>query len=241
MDLVSTHHGEYPIGTVFADATYKDLRNIHIRALLLSFRPLHCDTPLWETERLQLDPQPRRVAADAECIALSYKSPSGTLTRRWVDPVRGFIVIQETSHYPDGQRFSQVDIHYSKDPDFGWIPSAWEGSLFGAGSGRVLQTSDSIVTDYALNVPIPDHTFRIDFPIGTFVHDQKRAESYVVQEGARKRFVSSSDLEAGLSYHDLMQDSSSGTWTWRSWLTITGLLLVTAVIWRACRRRVCSH
>lgn len=84
--------------------------------------------------------------------------PSGWKTILWIEPERDFIVRRYVLAF-EQKRIVDVDIDYTRDPRWGWIPSAWRVTEMLA-DGSTRQVSAARVTSYTVNVPIGAEEFR---------------------------------------------------------------------------------
>jgi hypothetical protein len=88
----------------------------------------------------------------------------------WLDPARDYVVLRE-HRMIGGQDHSRIDISYRSDPKIGWIPSGWKEAVIGD-QGTFDDLVVSKVTEFAINEPLQDSTFRIVFPKGTILVTQ---------------------------------------------------------------------
>jgi hypothetical protein len=88
----------------------------------------------------------------------------------WVDPAREYIVLREHVVL-NGQDYSRMDTSYRRDLKFGWIPNAWNFSSVG-NRGTWLHSETATVTAYAINEPMHESIFQVEFPKGAQVTDE---------------------------------------------------------------------
>jgi len=84
--------------------------------------------------------------------------PSGWKTMLWVEPERGFLVSRYAVFFE--QRWMvDVDIDYTQDAQWGWIPSGWRiTEMLADGSRRLVSTAT--VSSYSINEPVSIQEFR---------------------------------------------------------------------------------
>jgi outer membrane lipoprotein-sorting protein len=100
--------------------------------------------------------------------------------RAWVDPERDYVVVRWELIRPDGTVILRTRLQYAEDDDHGWVPSGWELSMLDA-EGNAGETYEATIRDYEIGLELTRDDFRIRFPIGTTVYDDRTKEFYVVQ------------------------------------------------------------
>jgi hypothetical protein len=178
-----------PTGEIADDDAADVGRGVGLGPLRLVFRPF--DETIGHADRKKLVLTDRTAVADGrECIVLQQGDQT-----YWVDPKRSFLPLRYSRVFL-GETVDQNDIHYTQDKDLGWIPTSWDlirffptGSEAGKSGSKFSHTESGKVTEYKINSPIPESTFQLDIPPGTWVHDSIRKESYFVREGGKRRPV----------------------------------------------------
>lgn len=98
------------------------------------------------------------------CTIVIASEPRSDHVFYWLDPNRDYIVLRE-HRMADGREYSRTEISYRSDKQLGWIPTGWKEAVVDEHGGfDDLVTSQ--VTELVVNEPLPESTFRIDFPKG---------------------------------------------------------------------------
>ena len=84
--------------------------------------------------------------------------PSGWKTILWIEPERDFLVARYLVLF-EQRTIVDIDIDYTRDARWGWIPSAWRVTeMLSDGTKRLVSTAR--VTSYSINTPIDPREFR---------------------------------------------------------------------------------
>jgi hypothetical protein len=135
-----------------------DAQNLDTRVILLAFRPLD---PVMG--HLLLD---RAVTNEARTfyrgrsifLLEERHDPSGWKTVLWIEPERDFTIARFIVLF-EQKWIVDIDIDYTQDERWGWIPSAWRVTqMLADGSKRLVSTA--AVTRYSVNAAIPAERFR---------------------------------------------------------------------------------
>jgi hypothetical protein len=91
------------------------------------------------------------------------------------------------------------------------VPTAWTTGLFGR-ADSIAQGWQTTSVKYKLNETIPDSTFQLSYPPGTWVRDYITNETYILLEGGKKRPILPGEFD-GKNYEELLHSkpASSGT------------------------------
>lgn len=147
-----------PPAAIQQSSSSADAQNLDTRAILMACRPLD---PLLGHRLID-----RAVTNNAR---LSYKGkstflleerhdPSGWKTVLWIEPERDYIVSRFVVAF-EQKPIIDIDIDYSNDPRWGWLPNGWRVTeMLADGSRRVV--SPAKVTSYRINEPIGIEEFR---------------------------------------------------------------------------------
>ena len=119
----------------------------------------------------------------------------------WVDPERAFVPVRYV-HTRGVARTQEVEIQYSQDKKSGWIPVSWRLMLFDSNGSLVCGISTK-VTESQVNQPLPETTFQVALPPGTWVHDYAKKETYILREGGKRRPVLPGEFD-GTNYEQLL-------------------------------------
>jgi hypothetical protein len=107
-----------------------------------------------------------------------YTAPGRAQTLYWLAPDKEYVV-RRVRDVEALQVTRQTDIRYRRDDAVGWLPSDWTLTEYGR-DGRTLVTTTVTAAAVRLNEPVPDGTFRVNFPPGTLVSDSAIGKSYRV-------------------------------------------------------------
>jgi hypothetical protein len=135
-----------------------------------------------------------------------------------------------------------IDISYSNDSEHGPIPEKWMIRQYEEDS-QIAQQEEVLVRTSELNANIDSSEFRIEFPVGTMVQDERARNHYIVRAGGAKRLITMQELTSRISYEQL-RDSEPGAafLPRRSTFAIVMLVLTTIVvlvlIWLSIRKRM---
>jgi hypothetical protein len=146
-----------PPATVQRTEGNVDAQNLDTRAILLAFRPL--DTVMGSLLLERAVTNLGRTFHRGRSIFLLEErhDPTGWKTILWIEPEREFLVSRFTVAF-EQKWIVDVEIDYSEDARWGWIPSGWRVTEMAAdGSRRVV--SEATVSSYAINQPIPSDRF----------------------------------------------------------------------------------
>jgi hypothetical protein len=241
--------GGGPVGTgaILSQPVFDDALNVHLKAITLCLRPLDPNfdggAPLSDFEIVSRDD-----AVDGRsCMLLRQRadaSKHNVVFLLYVDPERDFVVLRWATEV-DGKLWAQLDIAYAQDAVIGWVPSGW--NLF-MPRGTNPERYTCTVTDYALNEPLSDKLFVIDFPPGTYVVNRASGEQYLLRDGGEKRFIAPAE-KGRATWGELMATDygkagirtipqrPDRTLFRLAWMTIAGLLALGILVYLVKRRR----
>jgi hypothetical protein len=149
---------DHPPATMLQSSANVDAQNLDTRPILMAFRPLDAVMGHRLIDRAVTNEARTFYRGKSTFLLEERHDPSGWKTILWIEPERDFIVSRymlsfEQNHIVD------IDIDYSRDARWGWIPSGWRVTeMLSDGSKRV--TSVAKVTSYNINVPIGTEEFR---------------------------------------------------------------------------------
>ena len=204
MSLTDGKVGVQSVGIIHAPQAYDDIRNIHLLAVTLCLRPL--DPSFHGGVQLSdFDVVSRNETIDNRpCVLLRQRSGAsegGIVHLLYVDPAREYVVLRWAEQV-NGQLSAQIDITYASDRTIGWVPSAW--SLVLMSSGVITERATDSVNEYALNEPLSDKLFAINFPAGTYVDDRPAGTKYLLKHGGEKRLIAPVERRRGATWEQLM-------------------------------------
>lgn len=174
------------------------------------------------------------------------RSPESHSAALWVDPSRECSV-QRYILSMGGKVRLQLNIDYTRDEQYGFVPSAWEIARLDPGGNPRESVSASVVS-FVLNRRIPVEEFQLNFPAGTLVTDLKSDSArgrtqYIVREEGAKRLVTEEET-FNASYEQLLNTETGmalgvqppTTRKYLAGLLIGALIVVLALTWRQVRR-----
>lgn len=140
---------------------------------LLGFlRPVSPTVPP-DDEKLVVD-QIDTLNGDLRCIVVK-----DGLNRFWLDPARGFVIVKWQSFNQQSVVVIQADIVYKRHSNLGWIPASWKVDWLRG--GKTIDNSNEVCdVTIECDVNAEDDPFRIQFPSGARVYNQRTGEQYVV-------------------------------------------------------------
>lgn len=167
--------------------------------IMIVFRPFDRAMSHFDPANLRLTTE-RGMVDGRSCIV--FRQRNGDYVRSvWVDNARDFVPVRYVSG-PRGRTSIQIDISYSNDPRYGWIPTSWNIALMDA-HGGIEESWDTRSVKYELNEIIPDSAFQLAFPPGTMVRDSIAKGNYLVLENGEKRPVLPGEY-TGKNYEELL-------------------------------------
>lgn len=170
-------------GNIYASMEYKDRESGYLAPVLLLYRWNALDGFNIDFNRLKLSPT-RSIYKETECCVLSTPIGDGIQRELWVD----------LSHDHNLRRFVEYDrlgkIRFELGLDYGpngdhpesWIASHYRNeSLSSAIEGSVKR--------WETDIPVRSERFRIEFPVGTVVYNEKTKQHFEVLPNGGKRDV----------------------------------------------------
>jgi hypothetical protein len=149
---------DHPPATMLQTSANVDAQNLDTRPILMAFRPLDAVMGHRLIDRAITNQSRTFYRGKSTFLLEERHDPSGWKTLLWIEPERDFIVSRymvsfEQNHIVD------IDIDYSRDARWGWIPSGWRVTeMLSDGSRRLVAVAK--VTSYSINVPIGTEEFR---------------------------------------------------------------------------------
>jgi hypothetical protein len=159
----------------------------------------------------------------------------------WVDIRRKACLMRYVWLNNDRTPHMTIDISYTDDATHGPVPTKWTVRQYE--QGAVLAQQEEVkVSSYELNTAIDADEFRITFPVGAVVTDQRTSELFIVREGGKKRPISPREQSSGISYQQLLNSEPDEAFGGgRSTLAIVMLVLtvfvIIVLIWLSVRQR----
>ncbi len=216
-----------PEAVIFPEQTFSEKHNLYIRPILLLCRPLTEGGLDIQLETYRVEPK-RSVVDTRECVVLTEVAgsrPGGLQNVMWLDPQAAYIPLQfiEKVH---GHNTIQIAMHYSEDASHGWLVTKWTVSWLNP-NGSLNQSADCEVTREQINVPIDPGEFEVDYPVDTFVTDQRTDTQFVVLPGGKRQMIPKGGAPA------------PRTRSWILWINL--MVICTLVVILLCRRAVAKR
>jgi len=190
----------YPLAFISKHDPPTVLNGINSLAITMVYRPF--DMMMINRlvpEKIQLSAEQATIDGHP-CIIV--EQVEGNYGRRvWADTSRDYVPVRWVSG-PDGRRSMQIDISYSKDAKYGWVPTAWNAGLFD-GPERIEEGWQTITVKYQLNEAIPDSEFQLKYPVGTWIQDYTTKETYILLKDGKKRPILPGEYN-GKNYEELL-------------------------------------
>ncbi|HLW63894.1 MAG TPA: hypothetical protein VKS79_01160 [Gemmataceae bacterium] len=154
-------------------------RDVHFIPLYISVRGL---SPMFSSPTMaQLQPSgtTERIG-DEPCEQYAVPTKSGSPTLFWLDAKRDFCLRRIRSGQEE-QNHSVYNIQNRYDEKYGWLPKSWSHEEH-SWKGKLLATHTIEIQEMKIDEPVPAELFRIDFPPGSMVADNRSGhQEYVVQ------------------------------------------------------------
>jgi hypothetical protein len=99
-----------------------------------------------------------------------------------------------------------IDAKYLRHEAVGWLPIGWKIKSF-APTGLLKSQIDTSVTAHEFNRVYSADTFRIAFPPGTWVSDQRNGREYIVRED-KQREILPAEIQAGMTYDEIVNSET---------------------------------
>ena len=146
-----------PPPTTLSVTTNEDAQNVDTRPIMMALRALHPVMGHLLVERAVPNFGRRFYKGRSTMIIEERHDPSGWKTSLWIEPERGFLVSRYRVAF-EQHIMVDIDIDYTNDARWGWIPTGWRVSeLLADGSVRLVSTAR--VTSYSINTAIDASEF----------------------------------------------------------------------------------
>ncbi|MCI0684464.1 MAG: hypothetical protein L0Y71_20320 [Gemmataceae bacterium] len=201
---------KWPVGHLLSPKRkFIEASNYHTWPVLMTYRNLLAGMQLISFDSFR-EAETNSTVNGRRCIVLDELPLPGKDRRRtlWIDTERDFTLARFEASV-DGRPIHRIEVEYIQDKEHGWIPHSWR--ITELNSDLSLNRSFSAkVSKWSLNVPLPEGEFRIEFPEGTVVRDERQGQpqTYVVRKEGKKRPVLSNEL--GATYEQVVS-SEPGT------------------------------
>lgn len=196
----------YPIATLHDGDVYDDIENLHLYAILLCFRPfnqkflaidetgfiLSKESAILDGKKMVVVILKSRIIDDE----LKYEQIF------WLDPEMDYTVRR---YYKclQGELTFQLDINYKKNEKNLIYPNQWQFASLNS-DGGVDKLVKCTVSKAMVNKLPEGHSFDLDFPVGTWVFEQKTNEMYLTMQNGKKRTILPEETAIGITYRQLL-------------------------------------
>lgn len=140
-----------PPPTVLQSTANMDAQNLDARPIMMAFRPLDPVIGDLLLERAVTNLARTFYRGKSTFLLEERHDPSGWKTVRWIEPERDFIVSRFVVLF-EQKPIVDIDIDYTHDARWGWIPSGWRVTEMLADQSRRL-VSTATVTQYHIDTP----------------------------------------------------------------------------------------
>jgi len=168
-------------------------------AVMMVYRPFDATMNCFDREKLRLSGEQATIDGHP-CVVVEQADRNSR--KVWADTARDFLPVRYAVLGPTGSRSTQVNISYSKDAKYGWVPTAWTVGILDQAE-KIKEGWQTTTVKYKLNEPTPESTFQPSYPAGTWVNDLTTKESYILLEGGKKRPVLPGEWN-GKNYEELL-------------------------------------
>jgi hypothetical protein len=179
------------------------LSNVQLLPVIMAYRPLDATLGVFKRQDLLMSGD-EGIVDGRNCIVLRQESADSKNTI-WVDVARDYLPIRYFTTRR-GRITKQVEVSYSKDERFGWVPSSWNILLFDT-EGHLWQSFSATKVECEFNQEIPDQAFEVTYPVGTWVNDYPNKETYLLLKNGKKRPILPGEY-TGKNYDELLYGKS---------------------------------
>lgn len=211
-------------GGVKEGKEFDEWGNVHLRALVLSLRPLREEAFGPSPDRWRVESRTAVVDGRSCLVLLDKAAAAGRVGRVYLDPEREFVPLR-WEREKGGRASSGVDMKYERTEPPVWVPSSWTATIYHYGDPTSFERSQNQLEEVALGHSVPDDTFTIRFPEGT--------DLTAVLPGLPDRLIVAEDGK-WVPFRQAAAAQSSGTihWPWLIAATGTAALGVALLMWR---------
>ena len=147
-----------PPPTVQPTTSNVDAQNLDLRPIMMALRPLDPVLGHLLVDRAVTNERRAFYRGKSSFLLEERHDPSGWKTILWIEPERDFLVSRYYVEF-EQKPIADIDIDYTQDATWGWIPSGWRITELLANGTRRLVT-EARVTRYSINALIDSSSFR---------------------------------------------------------------------------------
>jgi hypothetical protein len=183
-----------------------DVADYHLWPVLLTYRALHSEMGRFQLNEWTMTGE-KGVVQGRECVILKKKPHQGITETCWVDVERECAIARYeiTVH---GNLLLRIDVTSKQDPSYGWLPFSWRITKLFPETSKLAESSVARVTENNIGMPLQPHLFRLDFPPGTVVWDDKEGINYVALKAGDRRIITKEERRCGATYEQLLATES---------------------------------
>lgn len=228
---------DYPFGIITNEKKSSNRTLLVLRPILVTFRPIDPDlSPYGGMPYVTTGNH--AVIQNRVCTEVEVRrNIKGSVNRLWIDPERGHTVTRITNSENEKLRL-KIDVRYRRDQQQNWIPESWEISTY-LSDGSLNRSIRANVSAIAINPSVSKRDFDIEWPVGTYVKNEKQGPDFIQMDNGNVRVVS--EREKTLPYATLVSTPEPVPRQLLSWpvLTCAAVLMVTGayLIYRMWTRR----
>lgn len=196
--------GEYPSAVIRKEVTHAEVQNVHAQPVLLNVRVSLIAKDFFE--KLSANEMREEGFIDkTPCFVVEEPVTDEHQLARGMWFEKSNLLIRRVTFSKKGTILLQIDMEYPETP-VAHIPKGWR-IVRRDSTGSLVQSSAAHIETAEFNKPVSDSEFRVEFPVGTWVRDQRtksgfsNSTQYIVTEGSSKRPILREDL--GASYDQL--------------------------------------
>jgi hypothetical protein len=189
----------FPSAHISADKASDVANDMRLLPIRIVYRPFDATMGVFNSSQLALTAE--KGVVDGQSCAILRQGIGRSLQSVWVDASRDCVPVRYITTR-DGRARTQIDISYAKDDKHGWVPNSWNILQLTPVGGTLVSFSATTVK-CAINETIPDNTFQLSYPVGTWVSNNITDETYILQEGDTKRPILAGEF-TGDNYEELL-------------------------------------
>jgi hypothetical protein len=231
---------DFPIGYVKRNCIHGEVTTMHVRPVLMAYRASDSSLSPYREGMFRVTGK-RAMIGGRWCWEMRVPSTGLQTSFLWVDPGNGFVAKRfSVLHNKTNGIVWNMDVQYESHNVAEWLPVRWD-AIENHVDGTLLLSAKAEMRSHEFNPVLPDSTFEIDFPPGTYVIDQDTGSHYIQLEDSRLRAISRSEITK--PYQELLKSSSPDqhrrNWTWRvlAPVGVLGVAMARIAVYRSRKSR----
>lgn len=227
---------DWPQGAIRKSERYRDAEQPSLLPLILLYRPFVPSLKPIDDLRGMIVTGQQKVLNGQRCVELMQQLSTSSI-HIWVDPARDFVLARRQV-IAQGKSVGQVDISYRNDESAGWVPTSWKTVSLHR-NDKLYYSSTSEIASAEFDNRVESNTFDFDFPLGTWVLNERTGESYILRPDGTKRPVVGKEFS--YTYEELLNSDPAEahlpraalTSYWSLAIAVTiGLSAIGIFVWR---------